>query len=984
MNALTDIELEQQAADGERDAFGVLYERYSNRVYDFLLRMVREPAEAADLMQETFVRALRSLSAERAGTAEFATWLFTIARNLALTRMERARRTEPLADDEEDASVYYRFDPDRLENPETAAQAFEMASLVWAASEALEPKQRTLLDLHVRQGLESAEIAEVLGVSKGNAYTMVSRLKDTFESAVAGLVMFRAGRRDCPELDRLLEQRGATQISPEVRKIIEQHMKSCETCQGKRRELVSASALLRALVPLPLMPGVAARVRDGAWMQAHIGTAATGAGGAASSATSSAGSATTGSGGATSSGSATTVSGGAGSSTGSAATPAPAVPAAGHAAGGGSLPARLFHAIPGPAWLPAAAAAVLVAAVAIPAAVIMTRSGGGGSNDGVRAAAAAGRSGADATATPSASRAIGIAAGLVVENGGDQVTTSFVASCATHAGALWCWGLKPTVIAGMESGVTAVEAGDFHVCAVKQGAAWCWGINPSGQLGNGADGGPDSCITIQQTVPCYAKPVAVTGMSSGVTAISAGANASCAVKDGAASCWGVNDSGQLGDGTTANRNAPVAVSGMDHGVTAISAGTHHACAIRDGGAWCWGANDKGQLGDGSTASSAVPVAVSGLSSGVAAISAGAAHTCAIKDDGSAWCWGDNSQGQLGNRGGPNSPVPVVVSGLDGVTVISAGWMHTCAVTKHGRGVDAASDGAAWCWGRNNEGQLGTSNKTPSNVPVPVLSMQFAVTTISASDNWHTCALINSAPFCWGANNRGQLGDGTFNWSQITVKVQGFPEDAANATAPTPAAPSPTPAAAALASADEDALWAAIRATYPGKDFVLSCRGFVATAAKPECAAAGGWTADQLAGGLVTISFTSSESGIVVAFGRKGDGSWGYFVVIANGGGGPVLQLPGDASVCADGDGLNLRSEPSTTSAVVTLVRDNTVVRLDRFVLTKTGVPTTAAASGQNGEGWYHIASPQAGWGFARLLVRADQPQCAISWWHTRG
>lgn len=280
MNTLTDIELEQRAADGERDAFGELYERYSARVYDFLLRMVREPAEAADLAQETFVRAMRSLSVERAGKAEFATWLFTIARNLALTRMERAKRTTPLVTGDEDESEYYALDAELLDNdPERMAQAGEIVALVWAASEALEPKQRTLLDLHVRQGLDSAEIAHVLGVSKGNAYTMMSRLKDTFESAVAGLVMFRSGRRACDELNALLERNGATQMTPEVRKLIERHTDACATCQGKRRELVSATALLRALVPLPLMPALASRLRDGAWAQSQAANAsAAGAG----------------------------------------------------------------------------------------------------------------------------------------------------------------------------------------------------------------------------------------------------------------------------------------------------------------------------------------------------------------------------------------------------------------------------------------------------------------------------------------------------------------------------------------------------------------------------------------------------------------------------------------------------------------------------------------------------------------------------------
>lgn len=177
IQAFTDSELERLAAAGNRDAFGELYERYSGRVYDFLLRMVRDEEEAADLMQETFIRAMKALATEKAGGASFSTWLFTIARNLAITRIERRKRTVPLVQDEEEqevegANVYQVIDDDRFANPEEATGAKETAGLVWQAAAALDPKQYSLLDLHVRQGLDSAEIASVLGVSKGNAYTI--------------------------------------------------------------------------------------------------------------------------------------------------------------------------------------------------------------------------------------------------------------------------------------------------------------------------------------------------------------------------------------------------------------------------------------------------------------------------------------------------------------------------------------------------------------------------------------------------------------------------------------------------------------------------------------------------------------------------------------------------------------------------------------------------------------------------------------------
>jgi RNA polymerase sigma factor (sigma-70 family) len=276
----TDAELERLAAQGDREAFAELYSRHSGRVFDFLLRMVGDPDEASDLMQDTFLRAMRALSPEEKGAA-FSTWVLTIARNLALKRLERRRRTVTLAPREasEEAPVFDQVDPDRLADPQAAAEAQELAGLVWEAASGLDAKQYSLLDLHVRQGLESAEIAEVLGVSKGNAYTMVSRLRDTFESAVASLFMLRVGRRDCPELNRLLQEQSITALSPTVRRLIEGHVAECEACQERRRKLVAPANILGsfAAVPLPLL--LKQRVAEAlaaSWAQAGTQAAATG------------------------------------------------------------------------------------------------------------------------------------------------------------------------------------------------------------------------------------------------------------------------------------------------------------------------------------------------------------------------------------------------------------------------------------------------------------------------------------------------------------------------------------------------------------------------------------------------------------------------------------------------------------------------------------------------------------------------------------
>ena len=133
---------------------------------------------------------------------------------------------------------------------------------------------------------------------------------------------------------------------------------------------------------------------------------------------------------------------------------------------------------------------------------------------------------------------------------------------------------------------------------------------------------------------------------------------------GAVKCWGYNQYGQLGDNSQTNRLTPVAVSGLSSGVTAISAGFHHTCALLSTGAVkCWGYNAYGQLGDNSQTQRLTPVDVSGLSSGVTAISAGYLHSCAFLSTGAVKCWGGNNFGQLGDNSQTTRLTPVAVSGI---------------------------------------------------------------------------------------------------------------------------------------------------------------------------------------------------------------------------------------------------------------------------------------------------------------------------------
>ncbi len=348
-------------------------------------------------------------------------------------------------------------------------------------------------------------------------------------------------------------------------------------------------------------------------------------------------------------------------------------------------------------------------------------------------------------------------------------------SCAvTATGGVKCWGLNhvgqlgdgtttdrstPVDVAELASRSTAVSVGGYHACAVTaSGGVECWGLNIHGQLGDG-------------TTTDRSTPVQVVGLTSGVIAVSAGREHTCAVMTtGGVTCWGSNSWGQLGDGTTTtHHSSPVAVAGLTSGVTTVSAGWSHTCALTTrGGVTCWGMNLDGQLGDGTTTNSSGPVAVAGLSVGVRAVSAGYFHTCALTTTGRLTCWGNNLFGELGKATTTHhSSTPVEVAGLSAVACASAGNSYTCAVTE---------EGDVWCWGRNEEGQLGRGPgsgilNTPN--PVKVAGLTPGVAAVVAG-NAHTCAVTAAGGVtCWGKNDRGQLGDGTTTDSSTPVHVIGF-------------------------------------------------------------------------------------------------------------------------------------------------------------------------------------------------------------------
>lgn len=286
-----------------------------------------------------------------------------------------------------------------------------------------------------------------------------------------------------------------------------------------------------------------------------------------------------------------------------------------------------------------------------------------------------------------------------------------------------------------------IAAGLAHSIALRSdGTVWAWGNNEFGQLG-------DDTLLNRLT------PVQVQGLT-GVVAIAAGSSTSFALKsDGTVWAWGRNMSGELGDGTVTNRRVPVRVFGLTN-VKALALGggnqDHFLVFKSDGTVWAWGVNDFGQLGDGTTQRRGTPVQVSNLT-GVSAVAVGFGYSVALKSDGTVWTWGLSNAGRLGDGSTSNRLIPAQVSGVNDVTEIAAGANGHVLVLK--------SDRTVWGWGYNGQGQVDTSTVIITGlVPVPVLNN---ITAISAGTAHSFALKSDGTVWAWGDGSLGQLGNGQF-------------------------------------------------------------------------------------------------------------------------------------------------------------------------------------------------------------------------------
>ena len=327
---------------------------------------------------------------------------------------------------------------------------------------------------------------------------------------------------------------------------------------------------------------------------------------------------------------------------------------------------------------------------------------------------------------------------------------------------------------GYFNSVKTIMGGEEHNVAVKSdGTVWSWGWNAFGQLG---DGTTNSAYTPVQTGLGSVPPL------TSVTKLGGRPYFSLAVKsDGTIWAWGMNQFGQMGNGTVnpflgPQVTVPVLVNNSSPGEAInnplqVTAGYQFGAALTTNGTvWTWGSGTHGELGNGASGGSHTPTQVPGLTK-ITAISAGWFHILALKSDGTVWGWGNNSNGELGDGTAFNRSNAVQVLNVSNIVSVSGGDSHSSAL---------AADGTVWKWGRNDVGELGNgtanaiANPTPAKILVDKFGNSFSnIVMVSARDYHNIAVKADGSVWMWGANDQGQCGDGTTNDDWQPVPVSGL-------------------------------------------------------------------------------------------------------------------------------------------------------------------------------------------------------------------
>jgi len=377
-----------------------------------------------------------------------------------------------------------------------------------------------------------------------------------------------------------------------------------------------------------------------------------------------------------------------------------------------------------------------------------------------------------------------------------QVSAGAYSACALATdGRAYCWGLsatpegssggnRPMAVAGSVAFASLAVGSPvqcdanrpeqscennraYHVCGVTSaGQGYCWGTNRYGQLGDGTTNDSATPVTIGGAVTW--------------TALSAGEGTTCGIaSDHALYCWGRNDQGQLGNGAADNgpHSLPRAVL---RDVQAVAVGSNYVCAVKqDGTAYCWGNGGSDRLGTSAAVGygpNPSPLRVESTSSYVG-VSAGRTHVCAVTSSGGAECWGDNYYMESGPGGaGRLTRLPTPVGGASLTSVSVGQGFHSCGLT---------AEGAAYCWGLNDPGRLGVGDgflepcgydgrQGCSSAPMAVKGGAAALRfkSLSAGLEFSCAVSTDGDAYCWGDNQRGQLGTGNRTHSSTPARVVG--------------------------------------------------------------------------------------------------------------------------------------------------------------------------------------------------------------------